>query len=673
MDRVAQVARQHGLVVIAGAGISMLPPSSLPSWWDFNKAVLEALADRLSRHTNRQWTAKRLSNLLERRRTTQSFTPDFMAQLMEEEVGADYFRVLQALDAEQWNANHAAFAALAAAGVLKAVITTNFDRLMERALTAQGVAHRVFAKPEEFEQLHAALADSTAPLPVIKAHGTVDQPDSMVDTLAQRVAGRPRALEDAIVSVLERHACLTLGFSGADLAYDSDYLGLRRAAEQAPDLTVLVRAGTAPLDAMRSLVSAYGDRGRMTEGELPGAIERVCELLDVTPPAIAAATPVQRWTEVLEQRTRAWIDGLGTMPAINMFVSLVDTNADDPGMLDFLLYFRRYYRTEEDTVDPWLGTRSYWRYEYNFGKRLLERGRLTRKFHELDAGRHLLESSIIAFQPYEDALNFLNNASERGGLLEAKSALTEYVLLMDGPQRAMAHATEVIKAVIDAKNGRVAAEAALAAARSGELALEYDFASQWIGAANEEARGVGDEPRRAAAAVATARVAACIKRYDVAETALTQAAGVAERLGLSVLRADVNGARGMLLSLQDRDADAVAPLELACAFYRRTERQPKLFIALLDLLRASHYSRQRDTAQRAYEELQSLESRYPGLVGLLILAECELMIFDGDLDQAKNALGTLRTVATRDPDYPWKRGLDRADRMEQVIAERQAQ
>src|SRR5262249_4252653 len=138
---------------LAGAGISMAPPASLPGWWDFNEAVLHALADRLIQHTSKLWTGRRLADLLERRRALRAFTPDFLAQVMEEEVSADSFRVLEALDAEQWNAGHAAVAALAKIGVLRAVVTTNFDRLIERALASGGIAHRVFSRPEDFAAL----------------------------------------------------------------------------------------------------------------------------------------------------------------------------------------------------------------------------------------------------------------------------------------------------------------------------------------------------------------------------------------------------------------------------------------------------------------------------------------------------------------------------------------
>ena len=49
---VARDAREHGLVVVAGAGLSMGPPSSLPGWTLINDAFLESLAMCLALHTD---------------------------------------------------------------------------------------------------------------------------------------------------------------------------------------------------------------------------------------------------------------------------------------------------------------------------------------------------------------------------------------------------------------------------------------------------------------------------------------------------------------------------------------------------------------------------------------------------------------------------------------------
>jgi hypothetical protein len=56
LERAIEAARQGRLAVMAGAGISMLPPSNLPSWWEFTTALLTAAAGNVSRNDRcRQW------------------------------------------------------------------------------------------------------------------------------------------------------------------------------------------------------------------------------------------------------------------------------------------------------------------------------------------------------------------------------------------------------------------------------------------------------------------------------------------------------------------------------------------------------------------------------------------------------------------------------------------
>jgi hypothetical protein len=90
-------------VAFVGAGASALAPSKLPTWTEFNNLLLECLCERLAEYSrNRQPTAEVLSVLRARRDGTRFFAPDFQAQLMEEEVGPDYFRVWQSLERPSW-------------------------------------------------------------------------------------------------------------------------------------------------------------------------------------------------------------------------------------------------------------------------------------------------------------------------------------------------------------------------------------------------------------------------------------------------------------------------------------------------------------------------------------------------------------------------------------------
>ena len=75
-------------------------------------------------------------------------------------------------------------AVLAASGFLKAIVTTNFDRLIESALKGRGVPHTVHIGPDGYEALAAALEQDTVEhVPVVKIHGSVEDEESLVDTL----------------------------------------------------------------------------------------------------------------------------------------------------------------------------------------------------------------------------------------------------------------------------------------------------------------------------------------------------------------------------------------------------------------------------------------------------------------------------------------------------------
>jgi hypothetical protein len=87
-----------GFVILAGAGVSMLAPSSLPGWRDVNRAVVSALAARTARDTNPAIVTDFLAGVAARREEKRAYAPDFLAQLIEEQLGDDYFTALQVLD-----------------------------------------------------------------------------------------------------------------------------------------------------------------------------------------------------------------------------------------------------------------------------------------------------------------------------------------------------------------------------------------------------------------------------------------------------------------------------------------------------------------------------------------------------------------------------------------------
>ena len=114
MQTLADHARTQRLVIFAGAGVSMPAPSSLPNWKALNEAILASLARRLVVFTDKTFAATLLDSLIAERDNASYFTPDYQAQLIEDECGLEYFRVLQAVDTKDRNACHDAIASLAA-------------------------------------------------------------------------------------------------------------------------------------------------------------------------------------------------------------------------------------------------------------------------------------------------------------------------------------------------------------------------------------------------------------------------------------------------------------------------------------------------------------------------------------------------------------------------------
>ncbi len=138
---------------------------------------------------------------------------------------------------------HERIAALTAAGAVRAIVTTNFDRLIERALDRQGVAYEPAFDTEGFIRLRDRLTTGgDGPVPVIKIHGCVCEALSMIDTLKQRRRGRSRAVDECLEPLYSGH-WLYLGFSAADLETDRNYLGLVTGASRSSGSTYVVYPG----------------------------------------------------------------------------------------------------------------------------------------------------------------------------------------------------------------------------------------------------------------------------------------------------------------------------------------------------------------------------------------------------------------------------------------------
>jgi len=255
----AEAVAGNRLLVLAGAGISRLGPSFLPDWFGFNRAILEEAKACVLRGLPSLDDAARtaLQGLAIEQIPVEAFS-DLVVRSFASE---GYFTVLDVLDSEDTNANHQALAALAKGGVLRAIVTTNFDTLIERAFREAGVPLQVVTAEEPSDDGRTTL---------YKIHGSVTAADTLVDTVSQKRRGLPPALRKRLAQLYRTHHVLVLGYSGGDLRFGDDYLGLAAIDADSPGFTWVTRPGSKPASQVVALSDGAGGRGAIVTGALPG-------------------------------------------------------------------------------------------------------------------------------------------------------------------------------------------------------------------------------------------------------------------------------------------------------------------------------------------------------------------------------------------------------------------
>lgn len=213
IPQLAEWAKNNHLAALTGAGVSMLPPSSLPSWWRLNVDAYKAFA--VDDPELREF-AEAIEKL--------PLPPSVLAQFLWEILGPDeYPNSLAVLRSGVPNQNHRVLAALAAGRWLTDIVTLNFDQLHERALAEAGVTFHVNVGSAT-EPLRGSNNDTMG---VWKLHGTIDRPETIFATLDQttREQGIGPEKKAALRQIRARANLLVLGYSGGDFFLDPDYLG----------------------------------------------------------------------------------------------------------------------------------------------------------------------------------------------------------------------------------------------------------------------------------------------------------------------------------------------------------------------------------------------------------------------------------------------------------------
>jgi hypothetical protein len=654
---VARDAELHGLVVLVGAGLSMGPPSSLPGWGAINDAFLENLGLLLAQHTDGAVGYDVAEFVADRRETADVAQPDFQAQLAEESLGEHYFALFEPLDIEAWNDGHAAVAALAKTGKLRAVVTTNFDRLIELALDASGVKAQVFCDPEGFDLLSRHLDDPANPiggLPVIKVHGSVGQPSTMVDTLRQRVMGRPKALESSLIRLFRQHAVIVVGFSGADLSYDPQYLGLREGASHSPSFNIVVRRGSEPRKELADLASDEELRARVVDGNLPDCLLELATVLGNDEPPQQPKwdpemeTPGIRKAMLASAVHRSWAKTLSPVQAAVVLALIAESAGSTDAAVRLLMRAMPHHIKAGLVSDPAM--------PQHLG---LIAG------HLIEAGHIAADTSVGWFKGELSALEVLCVKEVR--LTTESLALLALALALSGDAiQSDAAGLQALRESREDFRPTVRADTVCALARS------WTVAEKWGGPYVEALRQAyelmhdwGDEPRKA-------RVGAMLCRFLIesgdlnsAQAVLAESWDVVRRLNLAVVGNELVAVGGRLYFAEKRHDKAMSSLLSACKHHEASQHLLRLAETLLPLSEAAAAAGDTEGYQRSRASFDSLLPLVPGMALPDAASRVRLFCSVGAFDEAGTVVADLRELGKRWDGHPWIRDL--ADRLDGFI------
>lgn len=336
---------ENGLVIFCGAGVSMVAPTCLPSWWEMNEQVVYALTRQVESFIGKA-EAVQLAELINARRNSRQFPPEFQAEIITRHYGSTYFKVLECLDGDTPNDVHRAIAALAKSGHVRAVVTSNFDRVLEAAFMQMDVPINVCYNEAHFESLAEDLRKENAGCHLIKLHGSVDDHLTLVDTLAQRMRGLSPAINSCLQQLLQKYHWLFMGYSGGDLEGNASYLNLRPQASSAVGFTWLVRDSSTkePLEAVVKLSENYGPKATIKRGELPTWFsEQFNVLIPADLPGSETLTSDQLTARKSEasarivSHTTEWAAGVGGERAALVLADMLVKSVGEPSVARRLL------------------------------------------------------------------------------------------------------------------------------------------------------------------------------------------------------------------------------------------------------------------------------------------------------------------------------------------------
>lgn len=304
-----------------GAGVSTNEPSSLPLAKELIGWTIDSLWRVARSEGIRGLSGKAAISL-------KSLRPEVVFYELLSELGPNALGPLRVFGSGQPNKTHHFLASVLAKGMITTIVTTNFDRLLEKAWMSQrGTSAsvpdlRVLKAPPDFDS--CSLDNHEWPPTLLKLHGSCERRSVRNLQIAISHVGRPFGTERTSVlrHVLESHFVLVMGYSGAD---EFDILPILMDVRWAKGILWLDHSESKDLR-VRRLGSGHAQVDRMLTGRRKAQLiqGRTAELVERLAKELSLGLPSGRTRhrrEAIRERYRAqffetWADDLPSAEAV---------------------------------------------------------------------------------------------------------------------------------------------------------------------------------------------------------------------------------------------------------------------------------------------------------------------------------------------------------------------
>lgn len=218
IDRIVKAGKAGSLIIFAGAGISVLPPTCAPTW---NKLKIICLTSMLQKLIDKNWPITPYLLSIKDKILDLNMRPETFFYYLSLYLGTEFSRhIIAPINNSMPNKNHYLIAYLFKERFIRSLVTTNFDTYIEKAIEAIDKNEKIkFLEKVLICENDFSVSNGLKDHYIFKPHGCISSHSSMAFEI-----GQIRQLHPWKVNVFKKLVTnchiLFLGYSG----YDEDIM-----------------------------------------------------------------------------------------------------------------------------------------------------------------------------------------------------------------------------------------------------------------------------------------------------------------------------------------------------------------------------------------------------------------------------------------------------------------